>query len=80
MTRAQEKIVRAQVNALLSAIITDAYEREEMLNLLAEDVITDIEETADWSELEDDECCLDDIQIALSRVLLDAVRFNYTGE
>jgi hypothetical protein len=48
--------------------------------LIIGDVIADIEETADWSGLEDDEYHLGDVQHALARVLKRAVVFNYTGE
>ena len=36
-------------------------------------VIDDINETADWSELTDDEVCVGDIDIALARVLIGLV-------
>ena len=37
------------------------------------DVIDGIEATADWSTLEDGECCFDDIKIAYNRVVYDMV-------
>lgn len=76
MTSVQERMVKAYVNALLSAIITDPYNRDEITDLVFDDVVLDIEETADW----DGEVVADDIRIALARVLLEAIRFNYGEE
>ena len=45
-----------------------------------DDVVADIDETADWSNYEEDEYSLSDIQISLARVLKAAVVFKYTGE
>lgn len=73
--------VRDEVSILLQNIFPDDAERHEIRDLILDDVVLDIEETADWSDYcEDDEYCLGDIQIALARVLKKAVVFNYTGE
>lgn len=73
--------VRDEVSILLYNIFPDDAERHEIRDLILDDVVLDIEETADWSDYcEDDEYCLGDIQIALARVLKKAVVFNYTGE
>lgn len=72
--------VRDEVSILLYNIFPDDAERHEIRDLILDDVVLDIEETADWSGYEDDEYCLGDIQIALARVLKKAVVFNYTGE
>ena len=72
--------VRDEVSILLYNIFPDDAERHEIRDLILDDVVLDIEETADWSGCEDDEYCLGDIQIALARVLKKAVVFNYTGE
>jgi hypothetical protein len=80
MTELQLDAVRDEVSILLQNIFPDDAERHEVVNLIIGDVIVDIEETADWSDYEDDEYNLGDIQIALARVLISAVRFNYTGE
>ena len=69
-----------EVSILLQNIFPDDAERHEVVNLIIGDVIVDIEETADWSDYEDDEYCLGDIQIALKRVIKNAVLFKYTGE
>lgn len=72
--------VRDEVSILLYNIFPDDAERHEIRDLILDDVVLDIKETADWSGYEDDEYCLGDIQIALARVLKKAVVFNYTGE
>jgi len=73
MTKQQEKGVKAEVKARLSAIISDPYEVEECTNNIINDVIADIDETADWSDIYDDEVILDDISISLSRVVVNKV-------
>jgi hypothetical protein len=80
LTEMQLDAVWDEVSILLQNIFPDDAERHEVVNLIIGDVIVDIEETADWSDYEDDEYNLGDIQIALARVLISAVRFNYTGE
>jgi hypothetical protein len=80
MTELQLDAVRDEVSIFLGGIIPDYHDRHEVLDLIIDDVVADIEETADWSDYEDDEYNLGDIQIALARVLISAVRFNYTGE
>lgn len=72
--------VRDEVSILLQDIFPDNVDRHEIVDLILDDVVLDIEETADWSGYEDDEYNLGDIQIALARVIKDAVVFNYTGE
>jgi len=80
LTDLQLDAVRDEVSILLQNIFPDDAERHEICDLVLDDVVLDIEETADWSGYEDDEYCLGDIQIALARVLKKAVVLNYTGE
>ncbi len=80
LTEMQLDAVRDEVSILLYNIFPDDAERHEIRDLILDDVVLDIEETADWSGYEDDEYCLGDIQIALARVIKNAVVFNYTGE
>lgn len=80
MTYRQSKEVRATLNKLLFGIFQDNIEREGVIDYILDDVIADIEETADWSGLRYDEVNVADIQIALARVLKSAVVFNYAGE
>lgn len=80
MTYRQSKEVRATLNELLFGIFQDNIERESVIDYILDDVIADIDETADWSDLQYNEVNEADIQIALARVLKSAVVFNYTGE
>ena len=80
MTYRQSKEVRATLNELLFGIFQDNIEREGVIDYILDDVIADIDETADWFDLRYDEVNEADIQIALARVLKSAVVFNYTGE
>ena len=72
--------VRDEVSILLQDIFPDDAERHEIRDLILDDVVLDIEETADWSGYEDDEYNLGDIQIALKRVIKRAVKFYYTTD
>jgi hypothetical protein len=80
LTEMQLDAVRDEVSIMLSDIFPDYSERHALVDLIANDVVNDIEETADWSGYAEDEYCLADIRLALSRVLRDAVRFLYLGE
>ena len=80
LTELQLDAVRDEVSILLGNIFLDDAERHEIRDLVLDDVVLDIEETADWSGYDEDEYCLGDIQIALARVIKSAVVFNYTGE
>ena len=80
MTYRQSKEVRATLNELLFGIFQDNIEREGVIDYILDDVIADIDETADWFDLQYNEVNEADIQIALARVLKSAVVFNYTGE
>ena len=80
LTEMQLDGVRDEVSILLQDIFPDDAERHEIRDLILDDVVLDIEETADWSGYEDDEYNLGDIQIALARVIKSAVVFNYTVE
>ena len=80
MTQEQKDGVRDELVYLLGDIFEDPQTREEVIDFILDDVVADIEETADWSDYEDDEYNVGDIQIALARVLYSAVLFNYTGE
>ena len=80
LTEEQAKGVRGYLIELLLPIFGDAWDREEVIDFILDDVVTDIEETADWSHLEEGEVHTGDVEIALARVLKAAVVFNYTGE
>ena len=68
------------MNELLFGIFQDNIEREGVIDYILDDVIADIDETADWSDLRYDEVNESDIQIALARVLKDAVESKYDSD
>lgn len=76
LTDLQLDAVRDEVSIFLKDIFQDSDERHKMVNLIIGDVIADIEETADWSGYEADEYCLDDVRIAIARVLKNALENN----
>lgn len=80
LTDLQLDAVWDEVSIFLKDIFQDSEERHEMVNLIIGDVIADIEETADWSGYEADEYCLDDVRIAIARVLKNAVENNHAGK
>ena len=80
LTKDQLDGVRIYLIELLLPIFEDMREREEVINLIFNDVVTDIEATADWSELEDDEVHTGDVSIALARVLKPIIETNYDSD
>lgn len=76
LTEMQIDGVRSEVSILLYNIFPDDAERHEICDLILDDVVLDIEETADWSEYEDDECNVGDVQIALARVIKNAIELR----
>ena len=76
MTDAQEKIVKDIVDAKMQSIITDSVDRNNFVDSIIDSVIDDINETADWSELTDNEVCVEDINIALARVIINLAEKN----
>ena len=80
LTKDQLKGVRSHLVELLLPIFEDMREREEIVNTIFDDVVLDIETTADWSELEDDEVHTGDISIALARVLKCMIEYNHDTE
>ena len=68
-TKAQVDGIEDRVHEVLSAVIPDVVDRDIVVDAILTDVVNDIEETADWSDLDDDECCIMDIDIAIARVV-----------
>lgn len=68
-TKPQVDGIENRVHEILGAVITDAFDRDNVVDAILSDVINDIEETADWSDLDDDECNIGDIDIAVARVV-----------
>lgn len=73
LTDFQKEIIKGRTDYLLSYIFPDAHDRSAVVEAIADDVINDIDETADWSRFEWDEYCHEDINIALARVLKNKV-------
>lgn len=71
ITEKQTDLVKGYVKTRFRFITLDERLINELSELVNDDVISDIEETADWSDLADDEWVRDDVDIALVRVLLD---------
>lgn len=63
METKDKNLVREVVSAELAQVFTDNSEREEIIDSVLDDVVTDIDETAD------DDWNFSDISIALQRVL-----------
>lgn len=80
MTQEQKDGIRDELDIDLGCIFPDWQDRSEVIDLIIDDIVADIEETADWSDYDDDEYNIGDIQIATARVLKSAIVFNYTGE
>lgn len=73
LSREQKKMIAVAVSAKLSPIFTDFHDRAEVVDAIMADIISDIEDTADWSGYCEDEYNLDDIEIALARVLKNKI-------
>ena len=70
LTEIQLDAVRDEVSFLLG----------EIRDLVLDDVVRDIEETADWSNYDENEYNFGDIRIALARVLKNTIVSKYAGE
>ena len=55
MTKIQRQSVEAYLRSYLMFIFPDNHEREEVIDLIIDDVVLDIDECADWSELEEED-------------------------
>lgn len=80
LTEMQLDVVRDEVSFLLGEIFLDYWERHEIRDLVLDDVVRDIEETADWSNYDENEYNFGDIRIALARVLKNTIVSKYAGE
>ena len=76
LTEMQLDAVQDEVNILLGDIFLDDTELYEICDLIIDDVVQDIEETADWDNYDDDEYNLGDIRIALARVLKNTIELH----
>lgn len=76
LTEIQLDAVRDEVSFLLGEIFLDNAERHEIRDLILDDVVQDIEETADWSNYDENEYNFGDIRIALARVLKNTIELH----
>ena len=68
MNKASKSIVNEHVSYMLSKVISDNQDRNRVMDGIMEEIYNDIEETSDYASTQS--LCLDDIDIALSRVLV----------
>ena len=69
VTIEQRFVISLIIKGKLGKLFINDNEVEEVCNLIFDDVISDIEDCADWSDLEHDEVNEADVDIAISRVL-----------
>jgi hypothetical protein len=69
LTQEQVEGVKYRVDYVLGYLFTDSLERSAVIDRIIDPVIQDIEETAGWQELAEDDYCDGDIGIAMARVL-----------
>ena len=68
-TEEQAKAVKEEVNTILGNLFNDYEDREEVTDAIIDEVLSDIAETSDWSNLGDDEYCVSDVRFAITRVI-----------
>jgi hypothetical protein len=73
MTKKQEIFTKVRVNYLFQEIFTDMRDRSEVVDAIIDDVIEDVDCCADWSDLNDDEINLSDIDIAVARIIKNKI-------
>jgi hypothetical protein len=73
LTDEQKKQAVRHASSLLSNIVPDSQERGEIMAEIEDDIISDIEDCAGWQELDEDEWCEGDVEIALARVIYDKI-------
>ena len=69
LTAAQIGGVKCRIDYVLGYLFTDSFERAAIIEKIIDPVIKDIEETAGWQELGEDDYCDADTDIAMARVL-----------
>ena len=63
MTKSNQMFVKSVLESSLCILLPDGFERENVIDAIFEDVVSDIEETADVS------FNMDDVNIAIGRVI-----------
>lgn len=69
LTKEQKDSVYDEIFQMFMTTIPSIRECDELTNLIIDDVVEDIETTADWSDYDDDEYNLSDTSIAIYRTL-----------
>ena len=77
LTKIQIEGIREELVLLLGNIFPDYFERRKVIDLIIDDLISDINETADWSDYAENEYNGEDVRIALARIIQEAVRSKY---
>ena len=75
LTKKQRELVASFINKKLGQIFGNVSEVASIFDLIFDDVVSDIEDTADWSTLtiEGDEVVNSDVEIAISRILYQKI-------
>ena len=69
ITEAQKIVIGFLVREKLAAIFSNLQEMTTIYNLIFDEVVSDIEDTADWSNIEANAVVNSDVDIAVERVL-----------
>lgn len=69
LTEAQKIVIGFLVREKLSAIFNGLQEMTTIYHLIFDEVVSDIEDTADWSNIEANAVVNSDVDIAVARVL-----------
>lgn len=70
LTKEQKSEVKQEVELFLQEQLgLGCGDADNMAENLLTDIVSDIEETADWSDLESDMVCLGDVHLAIGRVI-----------
>lgn len=77
LTKEQKEIIPDEVIDMLMENMNYAIDDAgEICDKIINDVYEDIENTADWSDIDNDEVCVGDIHIAVGRVIYDKIVNN----
>lgn len=69
ITEAQKIVIGFLVREKLSAIFNDLQEMTTIYHLIFDEVVSDIKDTADWSNIEANAVVNSDVDIAVARIL-----------
>ncbi len=75
MTIEQREAVIEETERIVSNFFGNMFSAEEITESIINNVVEDIDETADWSSFEDDEICPDDVLIAVRRIFYNKITY-----